>query len=497
MNGRSQAAQRIWRARHPRSRGDRLFVAYAVLMVLLIAIAPVVRAVWFSATSAVGVALFASSAASGVAVLITAVLWSGALLLGRDRGPALLPPFLIHALGTSDLPRSVVLRGPVLRAGALVTATTTCAAALVAGSLASHGLTGALGLGVFVLTGVVVGIVTTVAWLAGQALPRLALPIALGVIVLGVVAALVPAAQPFTPWGWVGVAYPGRGSTPPVIGLVALAAGSIAVAPPLLNGLRVAELIAQATRWESASTFAASLDLSTAAALYQAHPHLGRRLRAVRPARPLWARFLIRDAVGAIRTPGRLIAGVLALAAAGTLLTLALTPAAPGCLLGALAGLLAFAGLGPLTDGIRHAASVASDLPLYGIGDEHLLANHALFPLAVVVVVLLAAAAICAIVIGVTALAPVLSSFALGLLALLARVGNALKGPMPPALLTPVPTPAGDVAAAARVAWSLDGVLLATAAGASAALTVGSPYPLIATAAFLVSIGVHRWRHRR
>ena len=496
MNGRSQAAQRIWRARRPRSTGDRLFLAYMIMMVALVVVAPILRAIWLSATSAAGIALLASPVAPAVAVLVTAVLWASALLLGRDRGPALLPPFLAHALGTSDLSRSDLLRLPLLRAGAIVTAVTTSAATLVGGSLASQGIIGALALGVFVLTGVLVGVIAAVAWLAGQALPRVAVPIALGVLVLGVLAAFVPAVQPFTPWGWVGLAYPSSGGpTPAVVGLVILAAGLVALVPVLLNRLHLAELIAQAARWESASTFAASLDLSTAAAAYRQRPRLGRRLRAVRAGRPLWATFLVRDAIGALRTPGRLVVGALALAAAGTLLALAFAPAAPGWLLGALAGLLAFAGLGPLTDGIRHAASVASDLPLYGIGDAHLLAGHALFPLVVLVVVLLAAVTVCAVVVGVASLSPALGSLALGVVALLARIDDALKGPMPPALLTPVPTPAGDLGAAARAAWSVDGVLLA--AGASAALAAGSPILLIVTAAILVGVGVNRWRHRR
>lgn len=200
MSSRSQAALGIWRARHTRSTADRLYVIYAVFMVLLITVAPVVRAVWLSATSAAGVALFASPAAPGMAVLVTAVLWASALLLGRDRGPALLPPFLTHALGTSDLPRSEILRVPLLQAGAIVTVLTTLAAALVGGSLISHGLTGPLGLGLFVLAGILVGAITTVAWLAGQAFPRVAIPVALGVLALGLLAALIPAVQPFTPW---------------------------------------------------------------------------------------------------------------------------------------------------------------------------------------------------------------------------------------------------------------------------------------------------------
>lgn len=160
-------------------------------------------------------------------------------------------------------------------------------------------------------------------------------------------------------------------------------------------------------------------------------------------------------------------------------------------------GLILFAGLGPLTDGIRHAASVAADFPLYGISDEYLLVNHALFPLAVTIVVLLTVAVVCSVVAGIIASAPIASSLALGLLTLIARVSNALKGPLPPVLLTPIPTPMGDLGAAMRMTWALDGLLLAAAAGAAVALAFESPVLLIGVVVTLVGVGINRWRHRR
>ncbi|WP_159502482.1 hypothetical protein [Microbacterium sp. 18062] len=496
MTGRASAALGIWRARNVRTSGDRAFLVYMVLMVALVTVAPVARAVWLSVTSAEGIAVFASDAAPGVTVLVVAGLWAGALLLGRDRGPALLAPFPTHALATSDLPRSGTFSGPVLRAGALVTALTTLVAGLIGGSLMSSGLAAPLGAVMFTAAGALVGVVATVAWLAGQAFPRAAVPVALGVLALGAVTAAVPVMQPFTPWGWVGLVYPGSGAPHTLAALTALTALLVAAVPVLMNRLGLAELMAQAARWDSATTHATGMDFGAAATMYQGRPHLGRRLRAVRPIRHRSAVFLIRDAIGAVRTPGRLIVGVLALAVAGTLITLAFAPAMPGWALGAAAGLILFAGLGPLTDGIRHAASVAADLTLYGISDEHLLANHTLFPLAVIVVVLLAVVVVCSIVAGIGAAAPLASSLALGLLALIARVSNALKGPLPPALLTPIPTPMGDLGAAVRMTWALDGVLLAASAGAAAALAFESPVLLIGVTVTLIGVGINRWGHR-
>jgi len=497
MSNSSRAALRIWRARTTRTVGDRAFLVYAILMVGLVAIVPVARVVWLSATSAVGVAAFASPVAPGVTVFVVAALWACALLLGRDRGPALLPPFLTHALATSDLSRTRVFGGSLLRAGVLVTTVTMIAAGAVAFSLLTHGLTDPFSAGIFIAIGALAGVIATVAWLAGQTFPRAAIPIAVGVLALGTVTAAFPAMQALFPWGWVGLAFPVGGSPHVLAPLIALTTALVAVVPLLLSRLALAELSEQAARWETATVHATNMDLGAAATSYQGRPHIGRRIRATRSIGSLPLTFLIRDAVGAIRTPGRLIVGVLGLASAGALISLAFTPATPGWLLGAAAGLLVFAGLGPLSDGIRHAASVASDFPLYGVSDEYLLVNHALFPLAVVLALLVVAVIVCSIIAGIAIAVPIVSALALGPLALVIRVSSALKGSMPTALLNPIPSPMGDLGAAGRLVWAVDSVLLASLAGAGAALAFQSPILLAGVAIAVVGIGTRRWHHRR
>lgn len=500
MSGRTSAAIRIWRARSVRTSGDRAYVAYLALMVAMVAVAPFARAVWLSVTSTESIAVFASPAAPGMTALVVAALWAGAVLVGRDRGPALRSPLPTYALATSDLPRSDAFRGPVQHAGATLTAVTAVLAALVAVGANGSGAVGPLGVAMFAAVGALIGMIATVAWLAGQALPRAAVPIALGTLALGIVSAAVPVMRPYTPWGWVGLLYPGSGSPhtlTALLALVALAGGLVATGPMLMNRLALAELLAHAARWDSATIHATGLDLGAAATVYQGRPHLGRRLRAVRSVGSQPAMFLIRDAIGAIRTPGRLVVGVLALATAATLFTLSFAPAAPTWALGAAAGVILFAGLGPLTDGIRHAASVTADFPLYGVSDERLLAGHALFPIAVTTVVLLTVVTACALVAGIGVVAPLVSSIALGLLSVVARIANAVKGPLPPALLTPIPTPMGDLGAAVRLAWALDGLFFAALIGVSSALVFTVPVLLLVVATALVGVGIPRWRHRR
>lgn len=500
MTGRVRAAIGIWRARNVRTGRDGAYAVYLALMVALVTVIPVVRAAWLGVTSPEGIAAISAGTAPETAILVVAALWAGALLLGRDRGPAVRPPFLTHALATSGLPAAEAFRGPVLRAGALVTALTTAAAGLLGAALVSARLADPLDAGLFLVVGALVGVIATVAWLAGQALPRTAVPAAVVVCALGAASAVAPALQPFTPWGWVGLAYPLAGGSAAVAALTALGALSAALVcaiPPLLNRLRLRELLAQSVRWDSATTHAGGMDFSAAVSVYQRRPRRGRRLRAVRaPGHPAVV-FLVRDAIGAVRTPGRLAIGVLVVAAAGALLALAFAPAAAGWALGAAAGTVLFAGLGPLTDGLRHAASISAGLPLYGIGDEQLLARHLLFPTILTLVVLLTAAVATSLVTGIPPLGPLAGALVLGPLALLARVDAALKGPMPPALLAPVPSPVGDLGAAVRMAWAIDALLLVALSGAAAALVLVSPLPAAGAAAVLLVVGVSRWRQRR
>ncbi|UNK69297.1 DUF6297 family protein [Microbacterium sp. H1-D42] len=496
MSATTQAALKVWRARSTRSVADRGYVVYLGLLVTLVTVVPVARMVWLSASGVDGSALLGSASAPGVATLMSAALWAGALLVGRDRGPAVLPPFLTHALAASSVPRADAFLGPLLRGGVLVTAISTAITAVVSLSLAANGVVDAFGVTGFIVTGAMVGVITTVAWLSGQAVPSAAIPAAIGIVLLGSITAGLPALQPFTPWGWVGATYPGGGSLTAVGALAALTVALVSVVPTLLNRLGYRRLIAQASRWESATMHATSMDFNTAAATYQARPNWGRGTRAVRQSRGLARTFWIRDAVGATRTPGRIVVGLLALIAAGVLLTFAFADSTPGWLLGAAAGVTLFAGLGPFSDGLRHAARVAADLPLYGISDESLLAHHLLFPVTVILAVLLATVLVCAIASGSGVGPPLAAALLLGLHAVLARTSSALKGPLPPVLLTPIPTPMGDAGAAVRMVWAVDAPVVMAIAGVSAVFLFPAPLLVVGVTAALIGLCVSRWRRR-
>jgi hypothetical protein len=330
MSKRVSSALGVWRARSVTTSRDRALLVYSVAMVALVVAVPLGRAVWLSAVSSAGVALFAGSAAPIVATGVVAALWAAALLVGRDRGPAVRSPFVTYALSTSAFSRATTFGGPVLRSGVLVTAVCSIAAGVIGASLASQGLATVADAVSFTAIGSLVGVITGIAWLAGQVFPKAAVIISMGIVAIGTLAVALPALQSFTPWGWVGMAYPGAGSSNVLIPMVALAGALAAAAPALLNRLTIDQLAAQAARWDSAATLVAGLDLGAATGIYQAKPVLGRRVRAVRPRRHLAWTFVMRDAVGAIRTPGRFLVGVLAITAGGVLLAFALAPATPG-----------------------------------------------------------------------------------------------------------------------------------------------------------------------
>lgn len=484
MSARLNAALAIWQARRPRGGGQSLYTAYVIVIVLFVAISPVVRLAWLGLISDDG-ARFGSVWGSVSTTVLIAAAWSAALVIGRHRGPALFPPFPLYALATSPLRRSIIFRRKVWLSGLLLAVVGAAVAALVGGSLLARGVVTPLEWAGLVLAGAAVGLITTIAWLAGQACPRAAPPLAPVVAGLALTITQLPALAP----SWV------------VLGLTGLAVCLIPTVPVLTNRLTISGLTLQAARWESAAIHTQGMDFSSSLTVYQAPPRIGRRWAAVRPQRSLAATFAIRGLMGALRSPARTIIGLTGVGLSAVLVSLATSLNGVAWLPGAAAGLLMFAGLGPLTAGLRHAVHIASDFPLYGVSDEALVGYHLLFPLLTLIgcltVVVNAYSWIVDGTGGGSSAITLVAALFLGLVALIARLASALKGPLPPALLTPMPTPMGDVSAINRLVWAVDGVLLTTIAGAAATNLTQAPLPSAAFAGFVMFLSVRRWRHRR
>ena len=495
---RLSAALEIWHARRERTGSNKAYVLYAFLLVALIVIVPVVRALWVIVSSPAGLAVLTSANASAAVSMIVAALWAGAILAGQKRGPALLPPFLLHALTGSSIRRALTLRMPVLRATAIVGAMCAAGAILVGMALFNDGHAHLAGVIVFAAAAVATGVVTAVLWLVGQAFPRAALPVSLILLVLAGMSLSVPEMLTFTPWGWVGTTYPLAGSgVLSLTGTAALVIASIIVTPVLLNRLTGMQLSTQAARWERATAFSFSFDFRAATAVYEAEPHLGRNIRAITPSRHRWATFFLRDVAGQARTPGRSLRAITAAAAAGALIALSFMPDTPSALLAGVAGIVIYGATGPLTKGLQHAASVAGDYPLYGISDRHLVLLHTLFPLIALLAVLTASATVTGFANGVPLGVALTGAGAIGILALALRFGSALKGPLPPSLLTPVNTPVGDLSVVMQIGWAISDPLIAILGALTATVLPITPLPLVMLAVCVGVVVLVRWKKRR
>jgi hypothetical protein len=530
--------RRTVREARRRPAADTSYAVYLALLIVLVAVVPVVRAGWLFVTDPVNAVALTSAATMPVIAGVVGLVWAAAVIAGRLRGPVVFTPFLAHALTTSPVPqrrafaRQVWMSVAALSvAGALCGATLAAAAAAASAAAVTSAAASAvaspsavvypsasalaaapsvtvatpeiaLGVALAASVGAACGIVAALLWLVGQAVPP-----RWSALAIGVLAALSTAAFGAQAWGF---SFDPTLADTTLAGLAAVGAHPLAapgallaaltllaVVPLLLSRLEPRVVLGQSLRWEAVRLHTSTLELSASVATYQSVPRAGRRRFAIGGrARSLPAIIVRRDAVAALRTPGRLAIGVLVLLACGALIAGAAVVAPPAWMLGAIAGLAAYAAAGPLSDGLRHAVEAASALPLYGTSDSALLLLHTLFPaLAVGLVVATGAVLVTAFWPPAAALplASIGSAVIVAIGSVVLRLMNALKPPLPLALLTPIPTPAGDMAALHRVIWALDGVLLAGLLGAAASLSATAILAPLAVVAVAGLIARRRW----
>lgn len=500
---RSAAARDLRRTRGDRpASGDRALTIYAGVLALLIAGAPLVRAVVLALSDPAVAPLLVSTEARSAVGLVLGLAAGGLLLLGGMRGPALRSAFASATLASSDVPRRRSLRGPWVTWLVVLACTLALLAAVSAGGLWAFGAVTATSWTTIVLAAALYGIVAAGCWLLGQRMPPTATAaVGSGVLALAVLGWILRPLGAALPWGWAAATWPTTASavtstgTAPTSGLdVALAALGLAavavllVAPRLLDGLRGEALVEQASRQDIARTLAVTGDVAAAGARYRALPSVARRARAILSDR-LPLAYLGRDLVGALRTPFRLAAGMAASITAVVLLSLAssLGPAVAWTVAGP-AGVLAFAGMGAVSDGFRSVAVAIGAPALFRQQTATALALHTILPamFGAVAVALGAAATLALGAVGVLPAGPapdgttLALSAGVALTAIALRIVDALRGTLPLSLLAPIPTPAGDVSILAQLAWQADALLSAFALAASAtALTLAGPLGLL------------------
>lgn len=478
-----RGALAVWAARAPRALGDLAYLVYIVALSALILLGPGVRAAWLLATGADGRAVLTDQAVPSTWAAATALVWLAALVVGRERGPALRPPFPAAVLGDAGVPRTRSFGGPVLRATLALVVAGALVPAIPVAALVDLGAATPRGAGLVVAVGAVAGLVTAGAWLAGQVIGARTFAVVAGVLAAGAALA-VAGAWTWAPWALVGTAWhsaawPGAGAhVGGIVAGVVLALGMVAPLRAGLERLATRRIVGQAVRAQRAQALVDAMDLQASGEVYRALPSVGRRLAAVGHVRGP-AAVVVADVVGSLRTPARLLGGVVALVLAGAVVgaelsgtTLAVGPV--------LAAILAYAGVSVLCDGLRHAAALGEGSAQYGLSRPALRGLHAVWPTVAGIGLAGAGAALAGAPAG-------LATAVVGVVVAV-RLADVLKGVMPVEMLVPIVTPMGDLSAAGRAVWLADGPLLVLAAGVAGAFAADGRGGLGLVAALVAAV---------
>lgn len=454
---RVSATRAVHRARGAhQTRGDIAYIVYISALVAAIAGVPIIRTIVLALATPAAMDALSQAATVRIVAVVGALIWLGALWLGRVRGPIAPQPFVAAVLGRSDIsPRAAWARALLSSVLWMCLGSTALAALAVSGYLA-QGVT--VDASVAFIAGTVLFVLSATAiWLAGQVLARRGAVVLSVVLTLLLVAAVAfPLDLPFLPASALASLWPSaNGATvTALIVLSALATAALAAIVVLLNRILPTSVEEHAQRWEAMTVMAATGDIAGALDRTRARPMVGRRVR-ISFTRPLLLAVLQRSTVGAVRMPLRAAVALIALTTAGVgWAWFAQGQEGPRWVLAVSAGLLTFAALGPFIDGFREAADTAGRPALYGRTAARMLLLHLPLPLLAGVVVPCMAAVIAGSSPPTTALVAMI-----GTVLVAVRAYDATKGAMPIELMMPVPTPAGDASAIGMWAWQADALL--------------------------------------
>ncbi|WP_193104778.1 hypothetical protein [Brachybacterium sp. FME24] len=500
MNGSLDAVREVWAQRsEARTRGDLLYLVYVVVLSALIFGIPALQTAGSALARPDVLPVLLMERAPQVSAAIACAGGAVLVLLGAVRGPALLSPFFTATLAASGIRRRAVLWRPFARALLVPVLGMVIPAVLVSVTLATVGHASTGGVVGFALAAAGAGLLLGAAWLAGQllgAVARRTLVAVLAALALG--ALLLPIGV------GIGGAYP-IGVTLPVLSAGSLLlAGLLAVgvSVPLLDRLRGAVLQDQAARWEAATVAATTMDLAGAGGMFRAPPTAGRALRAIGSG-PLVVLYARRDAIAWLRSPERMVLGVVGALLAAAALAGSTVLTGPLAWFVALVGSLAlWAASGSFVDGIRHGVHTLGAPRLFGQSAGKQVLLHLVAPMLLLCVLGAfggAATWITAAAGAASAADAVLLPLALAPVLILGRARDAAKGPMPLALSTPMPTPQGDTSVVAMLAWQSDALLLALAAGVLllAVAPLGAAWLFAAAAALTALMTLMTWGRLR
>lgn len=432
-----------------RDRGDLGYRVYLTFLVLAVLVGPSLHAITVWLATPRLLALVARPDLPALLAALTGLLLWVVLMIGTVRGPVVLSPFRLHLLAGGPLPRRQSLRRPFVTMAVLLVAVAATLGAVPGLSLFHLGsggwatpLTGAL-------VGALLGALLAVAWLAGQALSVLRLR-------WTVLTTLLCCGTFALAW-WAGVSGPWVGW----LALVLAVMVALGVVPRLLEQVRGPVLAEHAWRWQSATTAGGMGDLAAAASAYRAHPRRPRPREAIGVSARLPLLFLRRDLAGAARTPGRSLLALVVLGAGVALAAWVMTtPVGSSWVSVALGFGLAHLALGVWSDGFRHAVEASAAPTLYGVSHQQLLGLHAVLPVVLAIGVSMVAGLAVVLLAAQPLLTGVLAA-AGALFCVAVRMFDAAKGPLPLILLTPAPTPVGDMSGVSVALWQADALLIA------------------------------------
>ncbi|MGO3146835.1 MAG: hypothetical protein ACTIJ6_04050 [Leucobacter sp.] len=494
---RSRRVRTAYRLRESRTgNGDIAYLLYAVLLVIVTAISPLVRAIVLELRSEsvqeVVTSVVASGAGIRIGVAMVGIALASFAALGAVRGPVAPTPFFVTILADAPGPRSATL-GHSFRVALAIGVLLGAAVGALLGATWGGFTAVWVGAGLGAL-----GAVPTIwIWLAGQLLESRAWVLATALVGVSGLGAWALSIEILNALDWRAQVW-GMGA---LLGMCVL---MLMATPALLRRLSSRQLLAQAYAWETVGAAAGLGDFATALGSLRAKPAAFRRVRAVRTLL-LPALFMVRDLIGAIRTPARFsvscIGPVLCQFGGLTMLaqsTSARTDSAQWAICAA-AALGCYFALSGVTDGFRHAAESAGTTAQYGMNTRTLYLLHSLFPLVLGLVTVGLAWGL-SMLMGSHPqdLGKAILGGAVGVCVIVAaRAYDSLKGPMPVVLATtPISSPAGDPGIIFQLVWRADALLLATAGGAAAlhfAITAASSGVWISICVLAwCAYGIHR-----
>ena len=503
MTSRYRTAARIWVRRTSGEdssdpRRDIGFIAYSVFLLAMICLVPIVRLLLLSLITPAASEFLSSESAARIVGASAVGICVAALWAGRFQGPATLPPFLTYALAGSEIPRYVVFRRPLLIAASWVVGLVTSVAVLLAASMWVQAGASFVAAILIIASWFLLGLIAFCLWQVSQVFPRSCGFAALLLIVLGVGMWLNPNLSFALPFGWPSVVFSGDSySAVAVGGLALIAAICVTVLPRLLERLEHTDLIERSIRLAQARAQVFVMEFGRASSMYREPPRLLRTMGAVRPSSNTCMTICRQDLLAPLRSPVRLVTSLVCVISAGLLMGFATALGPISIVLGLVAGLLSYAGIGALAEGLRLAADQVSDLPLFGISDRSLVGSHLIVP-AIGGILFAGAGAVIGTQVGSgSVIDGVTTAAILAVTTVAAVLMSALKGPMPVQLLNSVPSPMGDPMVFTRAVWALDGPVASASVGIAASVVVTAPLLAPIVAVIVGVVLVRRWVHRR